>query len=103
MKGRVPTFDHLYHIPSLLMARKYLSLFKKPQNDLARTIIGCEVFDPLRISESQSTTRKAAAVEKVFESVNQAVSSSNICSESIINLVETNMKSVTMHSFSLKW
>ena len=33
MKGRVLTFDPLYNIPSLLMARKYLSLFKKPQKD----------------------------------------------------------------------
>ena len=42
---------------------------------------GCEVFGPLRVSESQSTTRKAAAVEKVIESV---VSSSYLWSESII-------------------
>ena len=28
MKGRVPTFGALYHIISLLMAYKYLSLFK---------------------------------------------------------------------------
>ena len=39
MKGRVPTFDLLHHIPSVLMAGKYLSLFKKPQNDSARTIL----------------------------------------------------------------
>ena len=44
-----------------------------------------EVFGPLRVSESHSTTRKAATVEKVMESVNQAVSSSHIWSESIIN------------------
>ena len=30
MKGRVPTFGPLYHIPSILMAWKYLFLFKKP-------------------------------------------------------------------------
>ena len=45
------------------MARKYFSLFKKPQNDSARS---CEIFGPLRISESQSTKRKAATVEKVM-------------------------------------
>ena len=46
---------------------------------------------------------KAATVEEVIESVNQAVSSSYIWSESIINKVKTNMKSVKMHSFRLKW
>ena len=42
-------------------------------------------FGPLRVSESQSTRRKAAAIEKVIESVKQAVSSSYSWSESIIN------------------
>ena len=46
MKGRVPTFDPLYHIPSLLMALKYLSLFKKLQNDSARTIIAVRFLVP---------------------------------------------------------
>ena len=65
MKGRVPTFDDLYHIPSLLMARKYLSLFKMTQ-------LIVKFFGPLRVSESQSTRRKAATSEKVIESVTQA-------------------------------
>ena len=46
---------------------------------------GCVVLDPLRVSESQSVTRKAATIEKVIESVNQAVSSSYVWSESITN------------------
>ena len=46
MKGRVPTFDPLYDMPSLLMARKYLSLFKKPQNYSARTIIAVRFLVP---------------------------------------------------------
>ena len=47
---------------------------------------------------------KAATAEKVTESVNQAVSSSCIWSESIINKVKTflNMESVKMHSFRSK-
>ena len=42
-------------------------------------------FDPLRVSESKSMRRKAATIKKVTESVKQAVSSSYIWSESIIN------------------
>ena len=78
MKGRVPTFDPLYHIPSLLMARKYLSLFKKPQNDSARTIIAVRFFGPLRVSESQSTTMKAAKVEKSYR-IGQPSSQLKLC------------------------
>ena len=53
MKGRVPTFDPLYHILSLLMARKYLSLFKKQQNDSAGTIIAVRFWslESFRITE----------------------------------------------------
>ena len=82
MKGRVPTCDHLYHISSLLMARKYLSLFK---NDSTRTIMVVRFFCPIRVSESKSMRRKAATIEKVIESVKQAVISSHIWSESMIN------------------
>ena len=82
MKRRVPTFDHLYHIHSLLMARKYLSLFKMTQ--LVQLMV-VRLFGPLRVSESKSMKRKAAAIGKVIESVKQAVSSSYIWSESIIN------------------
>ena len=74
MNGRVPTFDHLYHIPSLLMARKYLSLL----NDSTPTIVVVRFFGPLRVSESQSMRRKAATIEKVIQSAKQAVSSSYI-------------------------
>ena len=42
-------------------------------------------FGPLRVSESKSMRRKAATTEQVIESVKQAVSSSYIWSESIIN------------------
>ena len=80
MKGRLPTFDRLYHTPSLLMARKYLSLFK-----MTRTIMVLRFFGPLRAPKSKSMRRKAATIEKVIESVKQAVSSSYIRSESIIN------------------
>ena len=81
MKGRVPAFDHLYHIPSLLMARKYVSF----QNDSTRTIMVVRFFGPLRASGSKSMRRKAATIEKVIESVKQAISSSYIWIESIIN------------------
>ena len=56
----------------------------------------------LRVSESQSTRRKAVTIEKVIESVKQAVSSSYIQSESIMKKTN-NMKSVKMHSFRLRW
>ena len=82
MKGKVPTFDPLYHIPSLLMALESICLSLKWLSSYNN---GCEVFSPLRVSESQSRTRKTATIEKVIESVNQAVSSSYIWSESIIN------------------
>ena len=58
-------------------------------------------FGPLRVSESKSMRRKAATIEKVIESVKQAVSSSYIWSESIIKT--NNMKSVEIHSFRLRW
>ena len=56
-------------------------------------------YGPLSVSESKSMRRKAATIEKVIESVKQAVSSSYIWSESIIN----NTKSVEIHSFRLRW
>ena len=59
-------------------------------------------FGPLRVSESKSMRRKAATIEKVIESVKQAVISSYIWSESIINKT-SNMKSVEIHSFRLRW
>ena len=79
MKGRVLTFDPLYNIPSLLWLESICLSLKSHK----MTNNSCEVFGPLKVSESQSTTRKATAVEKVTESV---VSSSYIWSESIITM-----------------
>ena len=52
----------------------------------------CEMFGPLRVSES----RKAATVERVIKSVNQAVSSNYIQRERVINKVKTDIKSTAL-------
>ena len=77
MKGRVLTFDLCTTFPDFRWLESICLSLKSHK----LTHNSCEVFGPLRVSESQSTTRKAAAVAKVAESV---VSSNYIWSESII-------------------